>query len=280
MKHFKFTWISVSLILLLASPAVFASDWEINVNTEMTPEGKKFPHPTPDHPAYYFPKVIGYNEIGAVAGGAKKPLDAPTIHLLAQALAAQGYLVTQVNGDKLDPPPSLILIFKWGQVNAVNYIEHNVQVPGTNPNSDTDPGIDVPEYDKPALKTELMFIGAQKELTPGADEEKINQYDSAVRDPRYFVTVTAYDFDAFYRQHKAIALWVSRMSVPQGRFDLAAALPTLVSSGAPFFGRETDKPKWLDVPEGAQGKVDVATPVVKEYISPAAPGSSPPPVHP
>lgn len=276
MKHFKFTWISVSLILFAAAPVAFASEWEINVNTEMTPEGKKLPHPTPDHPAYYFPKIAGYSEIGAVAGGANRPPDAATVHLLAQALAAQGYLVTQVNGDKFDPPPSLIFIFKWGQVNAVNHIEHNVPLPGNEPDTDG-PGMDIPEYDKPALKTELMFIGAQKELTPGASEEKISQYDSAVRDPRYFVTVTAYDFDVFYRQHKAVALWVSRMSVPQGHFDLAAALPTLINSGAPFFGRETEKPKWLDVPEGAQGKVEVAAPVVKEYISPAAPGSAPPP---
>ncbi|HTB79947.1 MAG TPA: hypothetical protein VK717_03570 [Opitutaceae bacterium] len=274
MKHYKLMWISASLILFVTGPAAFASAWEVNVNTEMTPEGKKLPHPTPDHPAYYFPKVVGYNEIGAVTAGAKKPLDPPTIHLLAQALAAQGYLVTQVNGDKFDPPPSLILIFKWGQVNVVNYIEHDVHLPGTPPD---DPGIDVPEYDTPALKTELMFIGAQKELTLGADEEKISQYDSAVRDPRYFVTVTAYDFDAFYRQHKAVALWVSRMSVPQGHFDLADTLPALINSGAPFFGRETEKPQWLNVPEGAQGKVDVAAPVVKEYITPAGPGSAPPP---
>ncbi len=262
MNLFKCRRICAWLVFLAAGSAVFASGEEINVNTEMTPEGRKLPHPTRENPAYYYPKVVGYSEIGAVAGGAKKPSDEPTIHLLAQALASQGYLVTKVSGQRLDPPPSLILIFKWGQVNAVNYVEHDVQIPGIQP--DTDPGMDVPEYDAPALRTELMFLGARKGFPPGADEEKISQYDSAVREPRYFVTITAYDFDAFYRQHKAVALWVSRMSVSRGGFDLGDALPVLIDSGTPFLGRETEKVHWLDVPVEPVGKVKVGTPTVKE----------------
>ncbi len=61
------------LLILTFHSIAFATVWEINVNTGMTPAGRKIPHPTSDQPAYYLPYIIGYQEIGSTTGGDSKP---------------------------------------------------------------------------------------------------------------------------------------------------------------------------------------------------------------
>src|SRR5262245_40871842 len=74
-----------------------AKDTEVNIVVDLTAEGKKVPKPSRAHPAYYYPVVGGFRELGALVAGEKRPPAASVARLLAKALAAQGYLVMGEN---------------------------------------------------------------------------------------------------------------------------------------------------------------------------------------
>jgi hypothetical protein len=254
------------LLLLMLHSIAFASVWEINVNTAMTPAGKKIQHPTPGQPAYYYPYVVGYQELGSVATGDKKlPDDASVNHLIAEALASQGYLVTHVAGSKLDPPPSLFLVFRWGNINPILLDEFDNY------------GAKTHHYNQSAYRKEMALVGLQETDVYDQSMPKKDLLESA-NDNRYYVTISAYDFATYYTQHKTALLWVSRMSIPKQDLYLDQVVAPLVNAGTPFLGRETTTPRVIDI-TGPPGKVDVGTPVVKGYVTPGAAQPPAPPQH-
>ena len=251
----------------MVHPAVFAGViWEINVNTVMTSAGRKLEHPTPDHPVYYYPHVVGYQEVGSIAAGNKIPPDGPLKHQLAEALASQGYLVTQVNGTKLDPPPSLLLVFRWGDINSVIYDDVD------------DNGARTHQHSERAYQKEMLLVGVQESDLLDDSMKKRDLRESADEN-RYYVTIAAYDFASFYTQHKTVLYWVSRMSIPKQDMDLEQVTTPLINTGTPFLGRETGEPKLIDLPNGPEGKVELAKPEVKGYIDPASTKPLAPPQH-
>jgi hypothetical protein len=264
MSHRAFAPVRFLLLLLTLHSIALASVWEINVNTAMTPAGKKLQHPAPGQPAYYYPYVVGYEEIGAVATGDKKLPDAVLVeHLMAEALASQGYLVTHITGTKLNPPPSLLLVFRWGNINPVQYDDYD------------DYGAKTHHHDQRAYRKEMNFVGLQETDLLDNRMSKKDLVESA-SDDRYYVTIAAYDFAAYYTLHKTALLWVSRMSIPKQDLYLDQVVAPLVNTGTPFLGRETTTPRLVDIAP-PQGKVDVGTPVVKGY---SAPGAAQPPAAP
>jgi hypothetical protein len=260
------------LLLLLALHSVaFASDWTINVNTAMTPDGEKIQHPTADQPVYYFPYCVGYQEVGSVEAGLKKlSADVPMIPSLAEALASQGYLVTHVVGAKLDPPPSLILVFRWGYLNSLVT---------TDDAGDGDTPLNK-HYNERAHQQALLLVGVQER---DLFDDRMSKRDliSSADDKRYFVTIAAYDFAAYYAQHKVVLLWVSRMSIPRQDLDIDQVVLPLIKTGTPFLGVETTEPQVINITAPA-GTVTAGTPVVTGYTTqhaaqPAAPASTPAP---
>jgi len=96
---------------------------------------------------------------------------------------------------------------------------------------------------------------------------------------RYFVMLTAYDFGAYVKGRKKVMLWQAKMSAPfHGLSGFAEVMPVLVTAGAPFFGRETVRPKMLVLPVTPEGHVKIGTPTVKDYedAPPPAPAGSAP----
>jgi hypothetical protein len=222
---------------------------EVNVNVAMTEEGRKVPPPTKAKPAYYFPLVMGYREEGEKVAGETKPPTKPIVHLLAKALAEQNYLVLT----REHPQPSILLVFHWGYINP----------------EITEFGIGE-DSDKVFFNQKEMvaLLGGQTLGNLDLDFEREAVMQGA-EDDRYFVTVSAYDFAAA-RQHKKLLLWQARMSTPSGGFTMAQVIPTLITNGGPHFGRESVRPTWVTVPAVREGKVEVGTPTVKEYLEPPA----------
>jgi hypothetical protein len=83
------------LFLVIASLLHAASEVEVDVVVDMTTEGRKIVHPDPAHPAYYLPVVGGFQEKGATVRGEKMPSPHDVVHLVAVALARQGYLIAK-----------------------------------------------------------------------------------------------------------------------------------------------------------------------------------------
>jgi len=257
-------------LLLMVHSIALASVWEINVNTVMTAAGRKLPHPTSAQPAFYLPYVVGYQEIGSVSASAKKlSADVPIEHYLATALASQGYLVTHVTGTKLDPPPSLLLIFRWGHLNSHIYDDQ-----------DEDTGATNHHYNERAHQKAMLLVGV-KETDLFDDRMTKRDLVSSADDERYYVTIAAYDFATYYTQHKTDLLWVSRMSIPQQDLELDQVVAPLITTGTPFLGRETVDPQVIDI-GGPTGKVEVGPTVVKGTVTPDAaqpPAPTPAPQH-
>ncbi len=247
------------LLLALHSVAFAADDWTINVNTAMTPDGEKIQHPTTDQPVYYFPYCVGYQEVGSIEAGAKKlSADVPMIPSLAEALASQGYLVTHVVGAKLDPPPSLLLVFRWGYLNSL--ITTDDAGDGATPLNK--------HYNERAHQQALLLVGVQER---DLFDDRVSKRDlvSSADDKRYFVTIAAYDFAAYYTRHKIVLLWVSRMSIPRQDLDIDQVVLPLIKTGTPFLGHETTDPQVINI-TAPPGTVTVGTPVVKSYNTPNA----------
>jgi hypothetical protein len=261
----------LSVLLLAIRTVAFATVWEINVNTDMTDEGKKLAHPSADHPAYYFPYCVGYQESGTVAAGIKKlSPDVPITRYLAEALAAQGYLVTHAVGTKLDPSPSLLLIFRWGYINPHIYDSEYEQEDGTI--------ITIPEHNERAYRKEQGLLGIKDSDLIGDTQAKIDLSGSA-EENRYFVTIAAYDFATYYTKHKAVLLWVSRMSIPRQDLELDQVVAPLIKTGTPFLGRETTEPKVINI-DAPPGNVTVGPTEVKGVVAPAQPPAATTPTAP
>ena len=86
---------SAALFLVIASLLHAEREVEVDVVVDMTAEGRKIIHPDSAHPAYYLPVVGGFQEMGATVRGEKPPSPHEIVHLVAVALARQGYLVAK-----------------------------------------------------------------------------------------------------------------------------------------------------------------------------------------
>ncbi len=239
--------------------------WEINVVGDMYQEGRVFAHPTPEKPAYYMPIVKGFVELGAQVAGDAPPSAREMVHNLAVALASQGYLASrqiQVPAPRgtpkgpdgtvpatvpaFQPAPSLIIVFNWGSLRAQT-IDLNSDVTTSNPAAVIN-------------QNQMLGLIAGKNMDSIADfGMKTEQIMSSIGDDRYFVMLSAYDFNAYVTKHKRTVLWVAKVSVPSQGQNMTAVMPTLIKQGAPLFGRETMGPKQMDVPSVPVGHVEIGT---------------------
>jgi hypothetical protein len=241
---------SLAVALLGALPPLSAGflgfgapkDADVNVVVDMTEAGRKISPPTKEKPAFYYPVLAGYRESGSLVAGEKSPPSTPVAKLLAKALAAQHYYVM---GTKT-PAPTLILVFHWGYMN---------------PQID-DTGDDENPQQVFWNQKEMLALVAGNTVKNvgvfGSDREDILQN---MRDDRYFVIVSAYDFDAA-KEKKKVLLWQAKMSTPSNRVSLAEVIPSMITAGGPRFGRETKLPESVTAPLAKEGKVEVGTPVV------------------
>ncbi len=242
------------------------SVWQMSLVGDMYDEGRKLTHPTREQPVYYFPVVLGFAELGAKIAGDKPPPAKGIVHELALALAVQGYRVSReievpapagsatatppaAHAKALEPPPSLILVFSWGSLRPEKM----------------DVNADVMDSTPPVVLNQNQMLGliAGKNFDSIVDfSSRTQEIWSGVQDDRYFVMISAYDFNAYQQQHKKVRLWVAKVSVPADGENMAEVLPALIKTGGAIFGHETIGPTVLDVPTVREGRVEIGTPVV------------------
>ena len=290
--------IALGLIGFMTARTALADDGGIRVSVvvDMTEEGEKLPRPDPASPTYYYPWTVGYVEKGDILVGEKPPPPAWGVqHLIAKALAQRGYLLA-----KKGHPPSIVLILWWGYFAPM--IDHREGMRSSGSAFDTPndslylPGVGISngtkhgngqaggvsatetaaEYMGPGASIPLgavwqfmdsheaytMVAGASFEDNLTKFEPVTNEIHVAVRQPRYYLMVSAIDFKAAV-QKKPVLLWCARVSTElQGR-DLADVLPTLISSGVPRFGESTNGAHFFTAERIPIGHVEAGLPVVK-----------------
>jgi len=261
-------------VLLVASRSFAADDLRTDLVVDLTDAGRKFRPATPEHPAYYYPAVRGYTPSGAILAGEKAPPPEDVEHLIARALAKQGYrLMTSQH------PPSLLLMFWWGY-KAPEIRDDHIEGAWTGKLSilqqiqqgkiNTGQSVNGGEME------ELVFGSSYAADTPGGQANPSARWQTLVQEsriPRYYVMISALDFDAATRHKETIVLWTARISTGQWAHTLDEVLPTLLDRMAPQLGRATDGPMLLSAPALPMGHVEVGKPYVR--TDPGGPAAAP-----
>lgn len=247
----------------LATGWIFGKpDIQVIAVTDMTPEGRLTRVPTQSNPVYYFAVNLGYQDFGGVIAGDKFPPGNDVINMIGVALSKQGYLPAT---DKT-PPPTMVLTLCWGTLYADTI--------GTgNPNASSQ---------VTNRQQILNFLGGKKMGYSSNDFEPLTApimgMDSKNADARdfydasadnYFVAaVGAYDLEAM-KNKKRVLLWTTRISCPSRRLNLQEVLPTMMTVGKEYFGRETAKPVWVHASDKFKANVTFGELKVLDYVLPA-----------
>jgi hypothetical protein len=301
-----------ALSALLSIRALMADEVRLDVVGDVTEAGKKFAHPTPDKPVYYYPDTVGYKEMGNYLIGEKPPPLTPEVeNMIAKALYEQGYrLVTRQS------PPALLLVFWWGYIapqtidasaasalaslQVTNSLGQTMTMgfsgrpggpaaaamaaqeagdTGNNTNGEiTGGGINAVPINQNQMLT-LLAGDKYDRLPQGAMSFKSpplrDEINRAALTPRYYVMVSAFDFQIALKQKKMVRLWTARMSTARAGTTLDKVLPALITAGGPIFGRDTALPMFVQERTDPMGRVILGAPVVKDYpnASAAAPAA-------
>jgi len=291
---------------LLSIRALMADEVRLDVVGDVTEAGKKFVHPTPGRPVYYYPDTVGYKEMGNYLVGEKPPPLTPEVeNMIAKALYEQGYrLVTRQS------PPDLLLVFWWGYVApqavdasagsalatlaVTNGLGKAVTMgfsgrPGTpagaamaaqeagNAGDNTDGEIGGGINTIPINQNQMLTLLAGDKYDslpqgsmPFRSPPLRDEINRAALTPRYYVMVSAFDFQIALKQKKMVRLWTARMSTARAGTTLDKVLPALITAGGPIFGRDTALPMFVQEQTDPMGRVIVGAPVVKDYPNASA----------
>lgn len=249
-------------------------DFEVITVTDMTPEGRRWPAPSREHPQYYLPVSLGYRDLGGVIGRVKEPPEESAVQTIARELAQRGYLPAT----EKTPPPTLVLVFSWGTLNAKFTPTMRRDRPAAQQNR----------------KQIVDFLGGQK-MGVTADcyeggtfglpvESRLLDHDArdylALANDNYYVAVvTAYDL-AEMGKNPTLSLphlWITRIACPSLGFSLPDALPSMLALAGPNLGRETARPVRVVVPRRERPTVKYGELQVVEFLKELPPPATPMP---
>jgi hypothetical protein len=328
--------VSIRLLLVLGalcpSPAS-AKSTEVNVVVDFTPEGRKVAHPDPGNPAYYYPVMGGFEELGSGEAGEKAPRQWDVARVVAVELAKQGYLrmspspyvnssgqVTYRDGTVVmvaarpapgqplvpSPPGGIPLTRAMLEAPVGPYSLKARAAPAAGARAPGSPVLEVLQATDPVHGPVMKGVPSLIiSFQYGYANPQIASFDSTTNDPitnvdfnqmqmlglvagntvkdlgldfdrdavmqrakqdRYFVMVSAYDFDAYRSGRKAVLLWQAKMSARSDALvQFSDALNALAWAGGPHFGRETTRPATVILPVTPDGRVEVGVPTVKDY---------------
>jgi len=255
----------------------------VDVVVDMTDAGKRIARPTPERPAYYLPLPMGYKEFGYEAYFKRPPPTAIEIQqMLSYALAQQGYeLMSKQNH------PSIVLSFFWGYMDPEDVEMQSFdsfqggRVPPIGQQADGTMGATMISLGSMPANQGMMLAlisgdGSIEDTNP-SDPRMREALDMAKR-PRYFVLISAFGFDSWLKSlqekkngrpvvDKPILLWRAHISTELWGHYFDQVAQTLITTAAPWFGRETKGPQLATIPLIPTGRVIVGAPTVKEYPS-------------
>jgi hypothetical protein len=230
------------------------------VVTELTPEGRKLPPPSPARPVYYAVEVAGYHAEGQGAEDVNPPAAAELAANLQRALAVNGYLPAS-----REHPPALLIIYYWGAHTNLDQGSDEVENSGF---------LDVGHKN---LLSRAALVGGAKfaeelrralEKQDRQDEIRVNMppefaamlgsfgplrlfverdaktrqlYEEA-RSDCYYAIASAYDYAAAAHGQRQL-LWRTRMTADSQGVAMRDTLPGLILNAGKYMG--------VDMPEAA-----------------------------
>jgi hypothetical protein len=282
----KWSWLQALL------PKSFQSNpkLDMTVYTEMTDLGRKLPPVSPEHPATYQLDYAGFHPMGELSAGHQLPTQEEMEQLLTRVLASQGYQPAAVPTQ----PPDLLLVYVWGTHNRItqldedspagaeavrrNIIERALLVGGKKFADELNKVIDDSQRAADSAASTSRLPGFTPIMTSDLNTP-INLFEQKnpnnqflleqSLDDCYFVVASAYDYRSVSAGKKEL-LWRTRMTVNAQGVSMKQALPTVVISAGPFFGRETVESAVIQRRAVPDGTIEISTPTVVEGPAPGA----------
>ncbi len=264
-----------------------SGDVSVDVVVDMSDAGKKVAPATPDHPVYYLPMPIGYKEFGYAPHFQRPPPPADQVErMLAIALHQQGYeVMSHLNH------PTQVLNFWWGYMAPPP--ESSTQYAQVQPTA-VGGGATMGGFTSPIGGAEAALgdasDGQMRQLVGGdtfgfetnPTDPRKQRVLQMIREPRYYILVSSFEFNSWLRNLKEtkaggpvvdhpILLWRAHISTPLWGHYFDQVAQTLVTAGAPWFGRETPGPQVGAAALAPMGRVIVGAPEVRDYPAPPAP---------
>jgi len=271
-------WRGASLaaaLLLAARPAsagnlldwLFRHDVQVITSTDMMPAGTLLRPPSPSSPVYYFAANAGYHDFGGIIAGDRLPATGDMIKFLARALAKAGFLPADA-----EHPPTECIVFTWGTFYRDIMPSMNPDWPGTQMNrlamvrflGGDKLGL-VPDSPDPWGATEMPGL---TRFNPDAEA-----IADVARDDLYVVALAGYEFPVKEPKHPKL-LWRTKISCPARGLVMSDTLPTMVAIAAPYIGRETGAPVWINASDKFKPEVHIGNPKFEGYLD-----STPMPVY-
>jgi hypothetical protein len=207
--------------------------------------------PTRERPIYYLAmpaKGGAFTKIGPfLPQKADEKLTADQVWpLIEKALDRQGFRnVLRVKPRSAAPKPELLIVFQWGGVKRdFGMLEKttNDRILQDILDALEDIGSDAAhEFYNADQVGELLGVQVTDRNSPD-----FTMVQAASQADRYYITLTAYDFEsANTGKPKKKLIWRARMSTEAGAEGIAAVLQSMISVGAPFFGKNSVSPKQI-----------------------------------
>ena len=208
--------------------------------------------PTPEKPVHYI--ILGSAErvLGAAWAGERQPDRAVLENEVVRVLATQHFKKTQLGG----PMPQLAIIVTWGSANLM-----------VDEISDTNDAGESTTSNLVWNQREIaQLVGADKARQHMLTSTEADAINDAARQDRLYLMVAAFDAMALAKKEKKL-LWRTRVSIESRRTSLPESLSVMLDSAAPYLGRSTELPVFVDDNLRRKADVEIGTPVVV----PAAP---------
>ncbi len=254
------TFPSISILLaglaLAGAARATGPTARVNVVVDMTEAGRQVAAPTPEHPVFYVPLVIGYREQGAPVAGNRTPPEETVLKTFAEALAQRGYRVVGPH----TPDPTVLLVFCWGTWNPVMA-----------PLNEEEATAESPDVALNAHDLSLLIAGNTARKLARIPDWMMNverdELLSDLKEDHFFALVAALKWTN-ERPHPRVLLWTAKMSVDARSLAFDETLPALIKAGAPLFGHETLKRQRVTVPLLPEGRVNLGEMQVQGVVSP------------
>lgn len=203
--------------------------------------------PSPGKPVYYVFMGAAERVLGSAWAGEPQPDKKVLQEEIFRVLASQGYVRTQVGG----PMPQLAIVVTWGSANLMS----------DDFETTNDAGESVTNTVNWNTREISSLVGADKARNKMLMSSEADQINDAARQDRLYVMVGALDAQALAKKQKKL-IWRTRMSIESRRTSLPESLTVMLNSAAPYFGKNTDLPIFVDDNLRRKAEVQVGTPVV------------------
>jgi hypothetical protein len=218
-----------------------APDVDVVSVTDMTDEGRAYPHASPTKPVYYMIVDAGQRTFGRSWAAEKVPNPRLALQWMMTAMAGQGYLLADSTH-----APTQLFVFGWGLMEG----------------GPTRPALHFLGGDKLDLKWEEQqyqgilsgnVLTTARRLRLHGLNDKVWQ----IAEGNLFLgIVRAYTIGTAHGE-KAIQLWETRFACPSRGLDLADVMPLMIKVAAVNLGRESAVPVNVNVSDALRGRVDL-----------------------